>query len=164
MQTFSSVTSTVSLADVFSRDAILLPLAQRTKQGVIQELVHRLVQLGFLGEEHEKAVVQSILGRERLGSTAMGKGFAFPHCRTTAVSDRIVGALGLDAAGIAFDAVDGEPVHAVFLMLSPLDLREQHYELLGRVTALGKDKSLRLQLKGCRNVEAAHRFIRQFDE
>ena len=83
MQVTSSEKTSIGLAEIFSPEAIVVGLEQRTKQGVIQELVHHLVGLGYLGECDEQAVVQSILAREKLGSTALYSGIAFPHCRTS---------------------------------------------------------------------------------
>jgi len=68
-----------------------------------------------------------------------------------------------DARGIPFEALDGEPVHSVFLLLAPLKNREQHYEVLGRISAIGKDKGRRLQLRGCRSAEAVHDFLQELD-
>jgi PTS system nitrogen regulatory IIA component len=143
-------------------EAIVVGLEQRTKAGAIEEMVHQLVELGRLALGEEKAVVQSILAREKLGSTALGNGIAFPHCRTS-LTETFTGVLALDLRGIPFDAVDGEPVSSIFLLLAPLDGREWHYEVLGRIAAIGRDKSQRLQLRGCRTAEAVHHFLRELD-
>ncbi len=162
MQTPHSVKASVGLADVFPLAAIVIGLEQRTKEGAIAELVHHLVKLGKLAEGEEQPVIQSILAREKLGSTALGNGVAFPHCRTS-LTERFIGVLGSNPRGIPFDAVDGEPVCNIFLILAPLDGREQHYEVLGRIAAIGRDKSQRLQLRGCRSAEAVHHFLQELD-
>jgi mannitol/fructose-specific phosphotransferase system IIA component (Ntr-type) len=162
MQPTSSARTSIGLAEIFPPEAIVLGLEQRTKQGLIEELVQHLVKLGRLGEGDEKAVVQGILAREKLGSTALYNGIAFPHCRTS-VTAKFQGVLGMDERGIPFDAVDGEPVHDVFLVLAPLEGREQHYEILGRITAIGRSKSRRLQLRGCQSAEAVHQFLQELD-
>jgi mannitol/fructose-specific phosphotransferase system IIA component (Ntr-type) len=162
MQVTSSEKTSIGLAEIFSPEAIVVGLEQRTKQGVIQELVHHLVGLGYLGACDEQAVVQSILAREKLGSTALYSGIAFPHCRTS-LTEKFRGVLGLDAQGIPFDAVDGEPVHSVFLLLAPLERREQHYDILGRITAIGRSKSQRVRLRGCQTAAAAHHFLQELD-
>jgi len=150
------------LAEIFPPEAIVIGLMQRTKWGVVEELVHHFVELGALTGGEEKAVVESVLAREKMGSTALGNGIAFPNCRSS-LTEKFIGVLGLDARGIPFDAVDGEPVHCVFLLMAPLNDREKHYEVLGRIAAIGREKSLRLQLRGCRTVEAAHDFIKELD-
>lgn len=162
MQATNVMRTSIGLAEIFAPEAIVVGLEQRTKQGAVEELVHRLVERGRLGAAEEKAVVQSILAREKLGSTALGNGIAYPHCRTS-VTEKFIGVLGLEPRGVPFDAVDGGPVQSIFLLLAPLDKREQHYEVLGRITAIGRDKSQRIQLRGCHTAEAVHHFLQELD-
>src|SRR5437899_2376917 len=95
----SEVASPIALAEIFPPDAIVLGLRQRDKRGVIDELVQHLVALGFLVEKDANAVVEGILAQEKLGTTALGNGIAFPHCRSS-LTDRFIGVLGIDAQGI----------------------------------------------------------------
>ena len=162
MQETHLVSPSIGLAQIFPPEAIVIGLVQRTKRGVIEELVHHLVELGNLVQGEEKAVAESVLAREKLGSSALGNGIAFPHCRWNPM-EKLIGVLGLDSRGIPFDAVDGEPVYSVFLLMVPLNDRDNHYELLGRITAIGRDKSVRLQLRGCRTAEEAHEFLQKLD-
>jgi mannitol/fructose-specific phosphotransferase system IIA component (Ntr-type) len=158
----NAVNLPIGLADVFAPEAIVIGLRSRTKPDAIAELVRQFVNLGYIKTEEGTAVTQSILAREKLGSTALYNGIALPHCRSSC-TEKFVGVLGTEPDGIPFDAVDGEPVHSIFLLLAPLDRREELYELLGRITAIGRDKSRRLQLKGCQTVEAVHHFLRELD-
>jgi mannitol/fructose-specific phosphotransferase system IIA component (Ntr-type) len=162
MQATRSASTRIGLAEIFPQEAIVVGLVQHTKRGVVEELVHHLVKLGRLAESEEKAVVGSILAREKMGSTALGNGIAFPNCRSN-FTDKFIGVLGFDPRGVPFDSVDGEHVHSIFLVLAPLDGREEHYEVLGRITAIGRDKSRRAQLRGCRSAEAVHDFLQELD-
>lgn len=157
-----SVSVSVGLAEIFLPEAIVIGLAERTKRGVVEELVHHLVVLGHLSAEDKQAVVEGILARENMGSTALGNGIAFPNCRTS-VTEKFTGVLGLEPRGIPFDAADGEPVESIFLVLAPLDGRDKHYEVLGRITAIGQDKGRRMQLRGCRTAAAVHEFLQDLD-
>lgn len=159
MQVTSSFTP---LADIFPAEAIILGLEHHTKHGVIEDLVHRLVVLGHIAPEAEPTISQMILAREKVGSTALGNGIAFPHCRTSA-TEKFVGVLGIECPGIAFDSVDGELVSCIFLLLAPLDQREQLFEILGRITAIGRDKSQRFQLRGCQSAQMAFHFLQELD-
>jgi mannitol/fructose-specific phosphotransferase system IIA component (Ntr-type) len=162
MQGPRSIAASVALAEIFPPEAIVIGLGQRTKQGVIEELVHHLVGRGYLAAEEERHVVESILAREKLSPTALGNGIAFPHCRSS-LTEKFFGVLGLEPRGVPFDAADGEPVFGIFLLLAPLDGREKHYEVLGRISAIGRDKSQGVQLRGCRTPEAVHHFLRELD-
>jgi PTS system nitrogen regulatory IIA component len=162
MQATSSYKLPVALSAIFPPQAIVIGLKERTKEGVVSEMVRHLVGLGILAENNVEAVVGSILAREKLGTTALYEGVAFPHCRTSC-TEEFVGVLGIDSEGIAFDAVGGGAVHSIFLFLAPLDRRDELYEVLGRITAIGRDKSRRVQFRGCRNPEAAHQLLLELD-
>jgi PTS system nitrogen regulatory IIA component len=162
MQTTGAARRSVGLAEIFPPEAIVVGLKNRTKPEVIAELVHHLVGLGHITESDQKTVIESILAREKLGSTALYDGIAFPHCRST-LTERFVGVLGLELNGIPFDSVGGRPVQGIFLFLAPLERREEFCEVLGRITAIGRDKSYLTQLRGCQTAEAAHRFLQALD-
>jgi PTS system nitrogen regulatory IIA component len=152
----------MTLADIFPPAAICLGLENRAKQSVIQELVRHLIDIGCVGVKSEAALVKAIMARETLGTTALGNGIAFPHC-CSSVAERFVGVLALDKRGVAFGAVDGAPVFAIFLLIVPLEERAQQHEVLGKITAIGRDKSLRLQLRGCRTADAVHHLLQDLD-
>lgn len=162
MPTTNMAGASVGLAEIFPPEAIVLGLKSRTRETAIAELVEHLVRLGYIREGDAEGVGESILAREKVGSTALYDGIALPHCRST-VTERFIGVLGIEPAGIAFEAVNGGPVHSIFLVLAPLEGREALYDVLGRIMAIGRDKSRRAQLGGCRTAEAAHRFLQELD-
>ncbi len=151
----------VGLAEIFPPDAIVVGLKDRTIYGAVAELVHHLVELGVLRPGDEPDIVESILARERRGTSALSEGVASPHCRST-VTERFASILGLEPEGVAVDA-NGGAVQSVFLFLAPLERSEELHEILGRITAIGRDKSRLIQLRGCRTTEAAHRFLQELD-
>lgn len=162
MQTTSAATLSVGLAEIFRREAIVVGLKNRTKQGVIAELVSHMVGLGYIAETEEEVIVNGILEREKSATAAVYDGLVFPHYRSS-FTERFVGVLGIDADGIPFNAVRGGAVHIIFLFLAPVGHREELYEVLGRITGIGRDKSRRAQLRGCRTPEAAHHFLHASD-
>jgi nitrogen PTS system EIIA component len=158
-----TIRPSVALAEIFLPQAIIVGSENHTKQGVIAEIIHRLVTLGHIPEQEEKGLLTNILAREDLGTTALGNGVAFPHCRASYVA-KFVGALALEPRGIPFDALDGQPVYAVFLLLAPFERQKNYYDVLGRITAIGRDKSQRLYLlNGCRTPEAIHHYFQELD-
>jgi len=158
----SSPSLTTDLADIFPAEAILIGLQHRAKAGVIAELVHRLVETGRVAPEAEQSLIDTIVAREKMGSTALGNGVAFPHCRSSA-TDSFVGAIGVDFNGVSFNAVDNAPVQVVFLLVGPLTNREQHFEVLARINSIGRNKAIRLQLAGCRSADRVNRVLRDCD-
>ena len=162
MRTTHSAARSVPLAQVFPLEAIVVGVETRTKSGVIFELVRRLVTLGHLAGEEEKSLIARILAREEVGTTALGNGIAMPHCRSSSAT-RYIGALALEPRGIPFDSIDGQPVHAVFLVFAPPDGREHYFEILGNISAIARDKTRRLHLRGCRTPEMAHHYLQELD-
>jgi mannitol/fructose-specific phosphotransferase system IIA component (Ntr-type) len=158
----TAVERTDSLAKLFPLDAIAIGLENTSKQAAISTLVRRLVSLDRIPGREEQNVISAILARESLGTTALGNGVAFPHVRSR-LTERLVGCLGLDRRGVPFDSLDGSPVYGVFLLLAPENVTKEYFEVLGRITAIGRDKSLRLQLRGCRSAEAVQRFLQLLD-
>lgn len=150
------------LVDVFSREHVLVGTTARNTPGVVAEMVRRLVESGRLSAESEASLVKNLLAREAMGSTALGNGIAFPHCRTS-LTDRFIGVIAVDRDGIDFEALDRQPVHVVFLLLGPLGEREQHFDILGRIGSLGRDKMIRMQLLGCRSPDEVIEVLEEID-
>lgn len=152
----------VRLAEIFRPEATLIKLEHRDKPGIIAGLVHRLVEVGHIAPAAEAPLVQLILAREKMGSTAIGKGIASPHCPSNLI-DTFVGAVAVDADGVPFDALDNGLVYIIFLLIGPAHSRQQQFEVLGRIHSLGWHRIVQTQLRGCQSAEAVHRVLRQFD-
>ncbi len=99
------------------------------KRTVIQTLADALVKNKRLTQEQVGIVVEEAMKRELVGSTGIGHGIAVPHCRTP-LAKEILGSFGHCDAGLDFDSLDGEPVHSVFLLVTPPELKEQHLQLM----------------------------------
>lgn len=152
----------VRLADVFPPEAVITELDKLPKHFVIEKLVHHLVSNRQVMAEEESTLLEQILVREKLGTTAVGNGIAVPNCLSP-LTDRFRGVLGSCQKGIDFNAVDGERVRTVFLVVGPPHRREEHFELLGRIAAIGRDKCLRMQLLGCPTAQAISHFLCELD-
>ena len=99
------------------------------KRTIIETLTRGLAAAGNIADDLVGDITNGALAREERGSTGIGHGIAIPHCRTALV-DTIMCAFGHNAAGLDFDSLDGEPVHSVFLLLTPSEEREAHLELM----------------------------------
>jgi mannitol/fructose-specific phosphotransferase system IIA component (Ntr-type) len=153
---------TVKLVDVIPPEAVVLGLGAGEKPAIVRTLVSRLVASGHLQAADEAPIVDAILSHEGLVSTGIGNGIAVPNCRTSAVAE-FVGALGVEPAGVPFGSLDGRPVFAVFVLVAPLDRRDQYFDVLGRVAAIGTDTGRRLRLQAARTPAEAHAVLREFD-
>ncbi|CBV41805.1 PTS sugar transporter subunit IIA [Halomonas elongata] len=100
-------------------------------------------------------VFSRLIGRERLGSTGIGHGVAIPHSRNPHCKAPIAGFLKL-AEPIDFDAVDGDPVDLVFVLLVPEQADDAHLALLGQVAAVMNDADTRNALRRADSQQALH--------
>ncbi|GGX81924.1 nitrogen regulatory protein [Litchfieldella qijiaojingensis] len=91
-------------------------------------------------------VFSRLIGRERLGSTGIGNGVAIPHARDTHCKAPLAGFLKL-AEPVDFDAVDGEPVDLVFVLLVPEEADDTHLALLGQVASVMNNAETRQRLR-----------------
>jgi len=120
-------------SELLVQDAIVANLPATSKPDAIHEIVANLAAAGTVDREHVASIAQAILQREELGSTGIGKGFAVPHAEHASV-DHLVGTMAFSRNGIDFEAVDGRPVHTIFLFVSPPGRRNDYLRALERVS------------------------------
>lgn len=103
----------------------------------------------------ENSLLDSLIARERLGSTGFGNGIAIPHCRFGGCSEP-VGALLRLHSPIDFDAIDSEPVDLVFVLLVPETATEDHLGLLRQIAFIFDQPQLRVQLRQAQDNQALY--------
>jgi PTS system nitrogen regulatory IIA component len=102
-----------------------------------------------------RTVVDSLMAREKLGSTGLGQGVAIPHGRIKGLA-RAQGAFVSLRRPIAFDAPDGKPVSQVFVLLVPEHATEQHLQLLSELAQMFSDRGFRERLAAAGDAAAVH--------
>jgi mannitol/fructose-specific phosphotransferase system IIA component (Ntr-type) len=124
----------MNLASLLSKERINLSLKTGQKNKVIEELVYMIKK----GTDAE-LIVSTLLKREELGSTGIGKGIAIPHCRSLAV-DKLEIAVGKTQKPINFNAIDKKPVSLIFLIIAPpQDPGNQYLITLGKIVQIAKE-------------------------
>ena len=142
----------MKLSDFVVRDAIQVDLKATAKEGAIREIVGSLHDAGQLRPEDLEGVIRAILGREELGSTGIGQGVAVPHTRHPTAT-RLVGTVALSQSGVDFAALDGEPVHIFFLLISPPNQPGDHLRALENISRHLKDEEFVSFLRQARTRE-----------
>ena len=130
----------LALTAYLDESCIVIPLAARTKEEAIRELVARLETAGKLLDHDD--VLTAVLEREESASTGMEKGIAIPHAKTDGVSEITV-AVGVSPGGIEFNSIDEEPAHLIFLIASPIESRGPHLQLLASIATHLRDGTIR---------------------
>src|SRR5207302_10092122 len=126
------------MTDFVVREAIVPELTATTKEGVIREMVNSLGSAGQLKVPETEDIVRAVLKRGLLGSTGIGRGVAIPHTKHTSV-EKLVGTVALSPGGVAFESLDGEPVHVFVLLISPQDRPGDHLRALEHVSRRLRD-------------------------
>ena len=124
--------------DFIVREAIVPDLQATTKPEAIREMVAALVKAGTIPAASQEGIIAAILKREQHGSTAVGNGVAIPHAKHEAVS-HVVRNVGWSRQGIDFDSLDGQKVHLLFLLVSPLDGAGDHLRALENISQQLRD-------------------------
>ena len=130
--------------EFFHEDFFIPSLVSKNKSDVLSELVQPLIDHGII--RSQSLVLETLLKRETLGSTGIGKGVAIPHCRSLAVSDIHV-VVGLSQAGIPYQAIDNKDVHLFFLILAPYEDDSNCYlPVLGKLVEILRESKRRRDL------------------
>lgn len=101
--------------------------------------------------------------REKLGSTGIGDGVAIPHGKIGDLEELIV-AFGRSRNGVAFDSIDGKPVHLFFLLLAPENSTGQHLKVLAKISKMLKAGNFRKKLMEAKSSSDLYKIIIEQDE
>lgn len=132
----------VVLADVLDERAVTLELRARTRDQALREVITSMRCEARL-EEPEQLFTE-VLARERVQSTFMGRGVAFPHARTNLVNQICLG-IGRSGAGIPFGA-QGELAHLIFVIAVPQRMVTDYLTCVGALARLSSDEKTRAAL------------------
>ncbi len=129
----------MQVSQLLELDRISCDNPAASKKRVLEQLSELISQ----GENalNQNQIFDSLLSRERLGSTGLGRGVAIPHARMKD-NDRTIAALLRLEHGVDFDAIDGQPVDLVFALLVPEQATEEHLQLLAQLAEMFSDKEL----------------------
>lgn len=123
----------MNLKKVLSPDAVWVDLKADTKDGIIEEMIDRLVAAGKVKDR--EGALKAVLEREAKMSTGMQNGVAIPHGKSACIKN-LVAAIGLNKAGVNFDSMDGSPSTIFIMTLSPANRTGPHIQFLAEVSRL----------------------------
>ncbi|MGA1608039.1 MAG: PTS sugar transporter subunit IIA [Planctomycetota bacterium] len=121
---------------------ILQALVATSKQEAIDEILDATTAAGLIPAAVATTVGQKIAEREARGSTGIGNGVAVPHVKLDTIQQTSI-VLARSQDGIEYEAIDGRPVHTVFLILAPANAAEEHLQLLRWISGLARNADFR---------------------
>lgn len=150
----------MQLTDLLTIDRIRIPIEADTKDGVLSELV-TVITDGLVDEPEE--VLRAVREREAVLSTGIGNGVAIPHGKSSMVPDLVMAA-GRTASPIEFDALDGEPVQLLFMLVGPETAAGPHIKALSRISRLIRKDTVRQQLINAKTAEEFYQGLKDAEE
>ena len=131
---------------------IVLDVDLPTKARVLEAVARQLAARHGLSD---RAVLSSLVERERIGSTALGCGVAIPHARVKGLGGPVAAFVRMQVP-LEFDAPDGKPVSDILVLLVPHHATEAHLLLLAEVAEMFSDASFREELRRCGDAAQVH--------
>ena len=140
------------LTDLVVPNAIIPALKVNGKKQLLQEIAAKAAELCG---QNERAILEVLQQREKLGSTGVGHGIAIPHGKLSRLS-KLFGVFARLERGVDFEALDSQPVDLVFLLLAPETAGADHLKALARVARLLREPDVVRKLRDSRDAEALY--------
>ena len=147
----------MEISDLITVKSVEANLRVTSKKQALQELSKRAAEITG---QHERAIFDVLMERERLGTTGVGHGIAIPHGKLASL-DRLYGLFARLETPVDFQSIDEQPVDLVFLLLAPETAGADHLKALARVSRLLRDTSVCEKLRGSDNSEALYVLLTQ---
>lgn len=135
----------MKISDFLSEGLIVPDLQSTTREEVLEEIVSRISSVRT--DVNRAVAFHVLMERERLGSTGIGNGTAFPHAKLPHISG-VVGCFARSKKGVAFGSLDSRPVFLFLTLLAPEGNGGLHLKALARASRLFKDADLKTKLIG----------------
>jgi PTS system nitrogen regulatory IIA component len=151
----------MKITEMLRKEFVLENLKALNKRDALAELA------GVFAKGRTKfdpeAMLHVLLERERLGSTGIGDGIAIPHGKLPGLNEMLL-SFGRSPEGIAFEAMDGKPVHLFFLLMAPENSAGLHLKALAKISRMLKDPIFRRNLLEAKMHEDLFRIIAEKED
>ena len=140
----------MEIINLITSESISPALKVTSKKHALQEISKRIAECYSLAE---REIFETLLAREKLGSTGVGNGIAIPHGKIKNL-DCLRGYFARLKRPVEFDAVDERPVDLIFLLLAPEEAGADHLKALARISRALRDQTICTKLRGCGDADA----------
>ncbi|MDM8566532.1 PTS sugar transporter subunit IIA [Candidatus Halobeggiatoa sp. HSG11] len=151
----------MQISNILTPERMLCHVEVTSKKRVFEYFSKLLAQ-----EENVKLssheIFDSLLVRERLGSTAIGYGVAIPHARVTKCNVTLAAFLQLEN-GVDFGAIDKQPVDLLFALMVPENSTEEHLEILAQLAGMFQKDEFRSKLRDTKDCQEKFKILTQWN-
>ena len=130
----------MKIDDILKKASIIANLAGVNKGEILREITDFLQKQGLIKDK--ETLLNTLMEREKLGSTGIGENVAIPHGKSDELS-QIITVFGRSLQGVDFESLDQKPVHFVCMVIAPSNSTGQHLKALARISRLFKNQDLR---------------------
>ena len=152
----------MKLTEIVVQKAISPSLDAKTRDEAIGGLMDMLIEAGEVDAANRTDFLKAVIKRENRGSTGFGNGVAVPHLKQASVT-KVIAAVANVPGGIDFNSLDGNPVHSIFLLLSPEDQPELHLEAMEAVFGSLSQETFRRFLRQASTVKEIVTLLKDAD-
>jgi PTS system nitrogen regulatory IIA component len=149
------------MQELYTSDRIKVGVEAEDKDEVFEELVDFLINA--YGLEDRDAILKALHEREEKMSTGIKKGIALPHGKLSSINE-IVGVIGISKKGIDYDALDGEPVYLLFLLVSSEKNAELHLKILKKIAMLLEMPEFYTNILKSEGSDQVYKTIKKYEE
>jgi PTS system nitrogen regulatory IIA component len=151
----------LKIADFLDAAKVIPDLKGKDKKAVLKEMADWMASQDRSLDAQK--LLETLLEREKISSTAIGEGVAIPHGKMAGVQ-KICGVFARSPQGVNFDSVDGGLTYLFFLLIAPEDSAADHLKALARISRLLKDSSFRARLMEGKTREEIFNVIKEEDQ
>ncbi len=148
------------IAQLIEAAAVLAEIGATNKEGALKELLAAAQGTGCFDAKAGKGLAKRLAEREAIGSTGLGNGVAVPHVKGEGVKGPTL-VLARCKKGMEWQAIDGRPIHILFLLVSPAGEPELHLQGLRWIAGLARNADFRRFLLDARDGEAMRELLRE---
>ena len=149
----------MKIVEFLRPEAVIANLAGQSGQAVLAELCRPLAAAHKVDAQR---LVETLLDREKLGSTGIGEGVAIPHGKVPGLPG-LLATFGRSVPGVEFRAIDGRPTHLFFALFAPENSAGAHLKALARISRIFKNPAFRETLLKAASADEIYRLIEAED-
>ncbi|MFH0888487.1 MAG: PTS sugar transporter subunit IIA [Planctomycetota bacterium] len=153
----------MKLTNFIGKSTIIKELTSKDKKGAISEMIETIKNVHKSEKIKANEILDLLIKREKIGSTGIGNNIAVPHVKVEGIKS-VIGAFGRSSVGINFNAIDGEPVYLIFLIIAPIDDMESNLQALRRIAQVAKQLNFCKFLKEAKDVSEIFGIFKELDE
>jgi len=147
----------MDLIDLLPTEAVLASLKVNSKKQALQEMA---AKAAVVTGRADREIFDTLLQREKLGSTGVGHGVAIPHGKLPGLA-RLVGVFARLDKPVDFDALDDRPVDLMFLLLAPENAGADHLKALARIARVLREPAIAGKLRAADDAAAIYALLTQ---